>query len=100
MQKPFLNLAPIFPDIPDKEPLEDVDIIKAWPQDLLTAMDSAQMKALHSILTSRVSIVQGPPGTGKTYVSVRALKILLHNMDAVDPPIIVACQTNHALGNP
>lgn len=57
------------------------------------------MTALKSILTRRVSIVQGPPGTGKTFVSVQALKILLHNMDTGDPPIIVACQTNHALGN-
>lgn len=40
---------------------------------------------------------QGPPGTGKTYVSVVALKILLANRGRDDPPIIVTCQTNHAL---
>ncbi|KAI5843438.1 hypothetical protein DFP73DRAFT_552098 [Morchella snyderi] len=97
MQKPHLNVSPIFPDIPDKEPFEDVDIIKAWHQLPSNGMDSTQMKALHSILTRRVSIVQGPPGTGKTHVSVQALRLLLHNMDAGDPPIIVACQTNHAL---
>lgn len=63
-----------------------------------TSMDKSQMTALKSILTKRLSIVQGPPGTGKTFVSVQALHILLENMREGDPPIIVACQTNHALG--
>lgn len=91
-------MSSIFPDNPDKEALEDVDVIRAWPHDAQTSMDKSQMMALQSILTRELSIVQGPPGTGKTYISVLALRILLGNMIEGDPPIVVACQTNHALG--
>ena len=49
------------------------------------------------MLTKRLAVVQGPPGTGKTHVSVVALQILLGNMQNGSPPIIIACQTNHAL---
>ena len=41
--------------------------------------------------------MQGPPGTGKTHVSVEAIRIMLANRTPDDPPIIVACQTNHAV---
>lgn len=91
-------MSSIFPDNPDKEVLDDVDVIRAWPHDAQTSMDKSQMTALQSILTRELSIVQGPPGTGKTYISVLALRILLGNMSEGDPPIVVACQTNHALG--
>ena len=37
------------------------------------------------------------PGTGKTEVSVDAIKIMLANPDQNDRPIIIACQTNHAV---
>ncbi|KAF2232152.1 hypothetical protein EV356DRAFT_505550 [Viridothelium virens] len=47
--------------------------------------------------TKKLSIVQGPPGTGKTYTSVAAMKVLLREIPKDDPPILVACQTNHAL---
>jgi helicase required for RNAi-mediated heterochromatin assembly 1 len=49
------------------------------------------------MLTKSLAVVQGPPGTGKTFVSVVALRILLANMKPVDPPLIIASQTNHAL---
>lgn len=55
------------------------------------------MDALKCILAKRLAIVQGPPGTGKTHVSVIALRLLLENMSAKDPPIIVSAHTNHAL---
>lgn len=97
MQQPIFNLSSIFPDNPDKEVLEDIDVIRAWPHDAQTSMDKSQMTALQSILTKQLSIVQGPPGTGKTFISVLALRILLGNMSEGDPPIVVACQTNHAL---
>ena len=55
------------------------------------------MDALRRILTKRLAIVQGPPGTGKTHVSVIALRLLLENLAAEDPPIIISAHTNHAL---
>lgn len=80
--------------------LENVDILRDWPKadTVQTSMDESQMTGLHSILTKRLGILQGPPGTGKTFVSANALQILLENMREGDPPIVVACQTNHALG--
>ena len=41
-----------------------------------------------------LALVQGPPGTGKTYVGLKAVRILLDNLPG---PIVIACQTNHAL---
>ena len=55
------------------------------------------MEALRRILTKSLAIIQGPPGTGKTFVSVTAIRLLLENMTANDPPILVAAHTNHAL---
>jgi helicase required for RNAi-mediated heterochromatin assembly 1 len=76
---------------------ENVNILQDWPSSNSHGLDNSQSRALRRILTKRLAIVQGPPGTGKTYVSVIALKILLSNMRKDDPPIIVTCQTNHAL---
>lgn len=60
-------------------------------------MDTSQVDATARILTKSLAIVQGPPGTGKTYVSVQALKLMLEDTSPKDPPIILTCQTNHAL---
>ncbi|KAI5257997.1 P-loop containing nucleoside triphosphate hydrolase protein [Aureobasidium subglaciale] len=69
-------------------------------------LDDSQMDALHQMLNKELALIQGPPGTGKTHVSVMALRIMLRKMDeqrqrappgVVIPPLIVACQTNHAL---
>jgi helicase required for RNAi-mediated heterochromatin assembly 1 len=76
---------------------ENVNVIQDWPENPNTELDKSQLRALRRILTKRLAIVQGPPGTGKTHVSVMALKVMLDNMKLGDPPIIVACQTNHAL---
>ncbi|KAF2114105.1 P-loop containing nucleoside triphosphate hydrolase protein [Lophiotrema nucula] len=81
----------------DAEAFQNVDILHDWPTSASHSLDTSQMKALKRALTKRVAIIQGPPGTGKTYVSVIDLKIKLANMTRDDPPIIVACQTNHAL---
>ncbi|PWW74135.1 P-loop containing nucleoside triphosphate hydrolase protein [Tuber magnatum] len=94
---PTLNLSSLFPDVHDKESLEEVDILRDWPTTIQSTMDKTQLRALKTILTNRVAIVQGPPGTGKTTVSVEALKAMIKNMDRNDPPIVIACQTNHAL---
>lgn len=81
----------------ESDEFQNVDILREWPSGTSHGLDNSQSKALKRILTSALAIIQGPPGTGKTYVSVVALKILLANMRKEDPPIIVTCQTNHAL---
>lgn len=97
LENPTYNLSSIFPDTPDKESVEEVNILKTWPPRAKNSMDESQTDALKTILTKRVAVVQGPPGTGKTYTSVMALHALLQNMSDEDPPVVVACQTNHAL---
>ncbi|TAQ85205.1 hypothetical protein B7494_g6473 [Chlorociboria aeruginascens] len=62
-----------------------------------TSLETQQLRACLNMITQGVAIVQGPPGTGKTFVSVKALQVMLENMSNDDPPIIVAAQTNHAL---
>ncbi|KAF7193807.1 Helicase required for RNAi-mediated heterochromatin assembly 1 [Pseudocercospora fuligena] len=79
------------------ESFENVDIVKHWPSKPNSTLDASQLEALHRILTKRLAIVQGPPGTGKTHVSVQAVKLMLKNWQKGDPPIIIACQTNHAI---
>jgi helicase required for RNAi-mediated heterochromatin assembly 1 len=81
----------------NKESYDNTDILRHWPSGSETGLDEAQHEALRRILTKKLAIIQGPPGTGKTYISLEALKVLLSNMLPGDPPIIVTCQTNHAL---
>lgn len=61
-----------------------------------SSLDSTQLAAMKDILTKKLAIIQGPPGTGKTHVSKIALEILLRNR-VQETPLIIACQTNHAL---
>ncbi|TGZ78281.1 P-loop containing nucleoside triphosphate hydrolase protein [Ascodesmis nigricans] len=100
-QTGMYNLSTIFPDSINKEKFAEVPILEEWPDlkdpDAKTSMDATQMEALKAILTKEIAVVQGPPGTGKTYTSVQALTTILNNMTDDEPPIIVACQTNHAL---
>jgi helicase required for RNAi-mediated heterochromatin assembly 1 len=96
LEKPHTDLTSLVA-INDSDSFRHVNILKQWPDSQSHGLDKSQSQALHRILTNRLAIVQGPPGTGKTYVSVVALKILLANMKQGDPPIIVTCQTNHAL---
>ena len=94
---PVRDLRPISSREQNTQLLRDVDILQEWPEDIHPNLDESQMSALNTILTKRLSVVQGPPGTGKTYVSVQALKVMLANMQSGDPPIVITCQTNHAL---
>ncbi|KAA8913892.1 P-loop containing nucleoside triphosphate hydrolase protein [Sphaerosporella brunnea] len=98
-ENPVYNLTSIYPDASEqeKESVEEVNILQTWPRGIKNSMDRSQTDALKTILTKRVAVIQGPPGTGKTYTSVMALHALLQNMAEDDPPVIVACQTNHAL---
>jgi len=81
-----------------------IDALSDWPthdfcsrQDHTPRLDVSQMRALQHIVSSDMALIQGPPGTGKTHVSVSALAVMLGQKTPEDPPIVVACQTNHAL---
>ena len=74
-----------------------VEILGHWPAINTKLFDPSQQAALCRIMTKELAIIQGPPGTGKTYVSVAAVKALLKNTPRGGPPIIISCQTNHAL---
>ncbi|KAF2104557.1 hypothetical protein NA57DRAFT_63019 [Rhizodiscina lignyota] len=93
---PFVNLSKAI-DPTEEKSYENVDILNDWPVRAKTALDKSQVIALRAILSKRLAIIQGPPGTGKTHVSVVALRVMLDNWRPGDPPIIVSCQTNHAL---
>jgi helicase required for RNAi-mediated heterochromatin assembly 1 len=95
-EQPSMDMSEIFQSTPGDRTYERMDLRK-WPEQPPTTLDSSQLSALQRILTKRLSLIQGPPGTGKTHVSVVALKALLSNMSFYDTPIIIACQTNHAL---
>jgi len=95
-RKPYTDMSSIVA-MEDCESFQNVNILQDWPTGDSHGLDRSQSQALKRILTKQLAIIQGPPGTGKTYVSVMALKILLANMQKEDPPIIVTCQTNHAL---
>ncbi|KAL9048752.1 MAG: hypothetical protein Q9162_007569, partial [Coniocarpon cinnabarinum] len=96
-KSPVRDLRPISSQDHNQQVLKKVDVLQEWPSNIHPHLDESQMNALKTILTKRLSIVQGPPGTGKTYVSVEALKVMLQNLCPDDPPIVITCQTNHAL---
>ncbi|KAF2213954.1 hypothetical protein CERZMDRAFT_110938 [Cercospora zeae-maydis SCOH1-5] len=95
-EQPCLSLASVLSGNAH-ESFENVDVVNSWPLQPESSLDGSQLQALRRILTKRLAIVQGPPGTGKTHVSVQAVKVMLDNWKPGDPPIIVACQTNHAI---
>ena len=94
--QPKLDLTSVFESSAD-HCYEEVDVLHDFPQNAKTSLDRSQQAALGHVLKRRVALIQGPPGTGKTHVSVMALKLLINNSTPEDPPIVVACQTNHAL---
>ncbi|KAG0304131.1 hypothetical protein BGZ98_005883, partial [Dissophora globulifera] len=56
------------------------------------------LNAMEHLLTKEFAVMQGPPGTGKTFLGLLATRILLENCrTAATGPIVVICQTNHAL---
>ncbi|KAG9569747.1 P-loop containing nucleoside triphosphate hydrolase protein, partial [Aureobasidium melanogenum] len=101
---PIMDLSSATDDVSDYQ----YDVVnRPMPKDAAKlALDQSQMDALHQILTRELALIQGPPGTGKTHVSVMALRIMLLKMEEqrksakegeLVPPLIVTCQTNHAL---
>ncbi|KAJ4290505.1 hypothetical protein N0V90_010722 [Kalmusia sp. IMI 367209] len=93
---PHIDLSSLV-SIDEAERFQDVNILQDWPTSDSLTLDNSQSKALNRMMTKSLAIVQGPPGTGKTHTSVVLLKTQLVNMRKGDPPIIVTCQTNHAL---
>ncbi|KAF2663224.1 P-loop containing nucleoside triphosphate hydrolase protein [Microthyrium microscopicum] len=92
LDRPQANLSTVFGRDYENHDLRDL------PPPEQCTLDKSQHEALQHVLTKPLAIIQGPPGTGKTHISVEALKILLDRVDlARDPPIVIACQTNHAL---
>ncbi|XP_059801344.1 NFX1-type zinc finger-containing protein 1-like [Hypanus sabinus] len=73
----------------------------AWPSKERLKCDKSQILALQAALTKELAIIQGPPGTGKTYLGLKAVSVLLANMNLWQSdsrsPILVVCYTNHAL---
>lgn len=95
-ESPSMNMTSVFTNNKN-ETYDKVDTLHGWPNQPQSNLDQSQTSALRRILTKKLAIVQGPPGTGKTHVSVQALRVMLVNMKPKDPPIIITCQTNHAL---
>lgn len=93
---PVINLGAAA-DETTADAFQSINAIEAWPPTPSITLDRTQWFAMRDILTKKVAIIQGPPGTGKTHVSKIALRIMLANRTPNDPPIIIACQTNHAL---
>ncbi|KAF2858937.1 P-loop containing nucleoside triphosphate hydrolase protein [Piedraia hortae CBS 480.64] len=81
----------------DDPQYKEVNVITNWPDELQSSLDGSQLEALRRILTKKLAIVQGPPGAGKTFVSTQAIRAILASRQPDDPPIIIACQTNHAV---
>ena len=74
---------------------------KAWPPVEFLPLNSSQLEALRTAITTEFSVIQGPPGTGKTYVGTKIVQCLLANRQQWDPentsPMLMVCYTNHAL---
>ena len=75
--------------------------LDAWPSADALHLNSSQLAALKTAITTEFSVIQGPPGTGKTYVGAKIVQCLLANRRQWDPentsPMLMVCYTNHAL---
>ncbi|XP_074616895.1 uncharacterized protein LOC141876266 isoform X2 [Acropora palmata] len=72
-----------------------------WPPVKALPLNSSQLEALRTAITTEFCVIQGPPGTGKTYVGTIIVRCLLENRTIWDPqqnsPMLMVCYTNHAL---
>ncbi|CAK85699.1 unnamed protein product (macronuclear) [Paramecium tetraurelia] len=83
---------------------ERINIMREWPNVNTESLDESQLQAIKSILKNGISLIQGPPGTGKTFCGALGVRILLENQykwnqnyQYQNKPILIVCQTNHAL---
>ncbi|KAF8768117.1 NFX1-type zinc finger-containing protein 1 [Argiope bruennichi] len=95
-----------FDMVSDKRILEKAKLLpifsdECWPSAAELKLDPSQYAAIKTALTKRFALIQGPPGTGKTYVGLRIVQLLLHNLYGgtckPNRPIMVVCYTNRAL---
>ncbi|XP_078367695.1 uncharacterized protein LOC144651630 isoform X2 [Oculina patagonica] len=90
-------------DVPDSMEARRVPVLQpeAWPSVETLPLNSSQLEALRTAVTTEFSLIQGPPGTGKTYVGAKIVRCLLENREAWDPegisPMLMVFYTNHAL---
>ena len=74
---------------------------KEWPPAKGLPLNSSQLEALRTAITTEFCVIQGPPGTGKTYVGTMIVRCLLENRNIWDPQdnstMLMVCYTNHAL---
>lgn len=97
LKSPKLDLTTVIENT-EHESFENFNVLnQPWPKQLQSTLDDSQLSALCQMLTKRLAIIQGPPGTGKTHVSVEAVRVMLSNRTEKEPPIVIACQTNHAI---
>lgn len=89
--------------VPDRAKCISILNDASWPSELDLNLDHSQYIALKAATTREFAVIQGPPGTGKTYIGLRIVQLLLHNLhkwhlsDINSLPILVVCFTNHAL---
>eukprot|EP00916_Digyalum_oweni_P013463 GHVL01022106.1.p1 GENE.GHVL01022106.1~~GHVL01022106.1.p1 ORF type:complete len:641 (+),score=91.92 GHVL01022106.1:810-2732(+) len=64
---------------------------------IMSSLNSFQIKAVGSALTSEVTLIQGPPGTGKS----RTASAIAHAWRAMDPthPVLAVAYSNVAANN-
>ena len=63
-----------------------------------TTLDKGQALSLYESLSRGLAFTQGPPGTGKSFLGVSLIRVILASVDKSQrKPIVVICQTNHAL---
>ncbi|XP_053409253.1 NFX1-type zinc finger-containing protein 1-like [Mercenaria mercenaria] len=84
--------------------LKRVNILeRKWPMEDQLHLDSSQLDALKTALTTEFSVIQGPPGCGKTHLGLKIAKVLLYNKhlwehaNGARAQMLVVCYTNHAL---
>ena len=89
--------------VPGNKNAKEVPVLtpEAWPSVATLPLNSSQLEALRTAITTEFSVIQGPPGTGKTYVGAKIVRCLLENRRTWDPlrlsPMLMVCFTNHAL---
>ncbi|XP_068716349.1 NFX1-type zinc finger-containing protein 1-like [Montipora foliosa] len=90
-------------DVSEKWKATAVPVLQpeAWPPVKALPLNTSQLEALKTAVTTEFSVIQGPPGTGKTFVGTKIVRCLLENRNAWDPqhnsPMLMVCYTNHAL---
>ncbi|KRX01010.1 P-loop containing nucleoside triphosphate hydrolase [Pseudocohnilembus persalinus] len=77
------------------------DVTKSqWNLNYNQILNDFQFEAFKNTFQRELSLIQGPPGTGKTYLGSKIVEQLILNKEKwnlCSTPLIIFCQTNHAL---